>query len=42
MKRIISETGLRNINALKKRYQKAEIYFHQDLDGFLHKKCILI
>ena len=33
MKRIISETGLRNINALKKRYQKAEIYFHQDLDG---------
>jgi len=24
---------LRNINALKKRYQKAEIYFHQDLDG---------
>ena len=33
MKRIISETGFRNINALKKRYQKAEIYFHQDLDG---------
>ena len=33
MKRIISESGLRNINALKKRYQKAEIYFHQDLDG---------
>ena len=33
MKRIISETGLRNINALKDRYQKAEIYFHQDLDG---------
>ena len=33
MKRILSETGLRNINALKKRYQKAEIYFHQDLDG---------
>jgi hypothetical protein len=33
MKRIISETGLRNINALNKRYQKAEIYFHQDLDG---------
>jgi len=33
MKRIISETGLRNIKALQKRYQKAEIYFHQDLDG---------
>ena len=33
MKRIISETGIRNINTLKKRYQKAEIYFHQDLDG---------
>lgn len=33
MKRIISETGLRNISALKKRYPKAEIYFHQDLDG---------
>ena len=33
MKRILSETGLRNINALKERYQKAEIYFHQDLDG---------
>ena len=33
MKKLISETGLRNINALKDRYQKAEIYFHQDLDG---------
>jgi hypothetical protein len=33
VKRIISETGIRNINALKKRYQRAEIYFHQDLDG---------
>jgi len=33
MKRILSETGLRNIKALKERYQKAEIYFHQDLDG---------
>ena len=33
MKKIISETGIRNINALRKRYQKAEIYFHQDLDG---------
>ena len=33
MRKIISETGIRNINALRKRYQKAEIYFHQDLDG---------
>lgn len=33
MRKIISETGLRNISALKKRYPKAEIYFHQDLDG---------
>jgi hypothetical protein len=33
MKKIILETGIRNINALRKRYQKAEIYFHQDLDG---------
>ena len=33
MKKLIKETGLRNISALKKRYNKAEIYFHQDLDG---------
>lgn len=33
MKRLIKETGIRDINALKKRYSKAEIYFHQDLDG---------
>ncbi len=33
MKRIIKETGLRDISALRKRYPKAEIYFHQDLDG---------
>ena len=32
-KRIIKETGIRNISALKDRYKKAEIYFHQDLDG---------
>ena len=25
--------GIREINALAKRYSKAEIYFHQDLDG---------
>ena len=33
MKRILKESGLREINALAKRYPKAEIYFHQDLDG---------
>ena len=30
---ILSEGGIRNINALADRYSKAEIYFHQDLDG---------
>jgi hypothetical protein len=33
IKKIINETGIRNISALRKRYPKAEIYFHQDLDG---------
>ena len=33
MRKILKETGLRDINALAKRYPKAEIYFHQDLDG---------
>ena len=33
MNKILSETGLRDISALRKRYPKAEIYFHQDLDG---------
>lgn len=33
MKKILKESGLRDISALKKRYPKAEIYFHQDLDG---------
>lgn len=32
-KTIIRESGIRDINALGKRYPKAEIYFHQDLDG---------
>jgi len=32
MKRIIKESGLRNIKALAERYPKAKIYFHQDLD----------
>jgi len=33
MKKLIKESGLREINKLAKRYPKAEIYFHQDLDG---------
>ena len=33
MKKIISESGIRDINALAQRYPKSEIYFHQDLDG---------
>jgi hypothetical protein len=33
MKKRITESGLRDISALAKRYPKAEIYFHQDLDG---------
>lgn len=32
-KKLLKETGIRDINALKNRYKKAEIYFHQDLDG---------
>ena len=30
---LINESGIRNINDLAKRYKKAKIYFHQDLDG---------
>lgn len=33
MKKILKESGLRDISLLRKRYPKAEIYFHQDLDG---------
>jgi len=33
MKKIIKESGLRNIKELAERYPKAKIYFHQDLDG---------
>lgn len=33
MKKLIKESGIRDISALRKRYPKAEIYFHQDLDG---------
>ena len=30
---LLVESGIQNINTLAKRYQKAKIYFHQDLDG---------
>jgi len=33
MKKLLKESGLRNIKALADRYKKAKIYFHQDLDG---------
>lgn len=33
MEKLINESGIRDISALRKRYPKAEIYFHQDLDG---------
>lgn len=33
MKNLIVETGIRDISLLSERYPKAEIYFHQDLDG---------
>ena len=33
LKSLISESGIRDINDLLKRYKKAKIYFHQDLDG---------
>ena len=32
-KRILNESGIRDIGSLAKRYQMAKIYFHQDLDG---------
>ena len=32
-KRLISESGIRDINKIAKRYPMAKIYFHQDLDG---------
>jgi hypothetical protein len=32
-KRLIKESGIRDINKLAKRYPMAKIYFHQDLDG---------
>ena len=30
---LLNESGLRDITKLSKRYPKAKIYFHQDLDG---------
>ena len=33
MIKLITESGIREIKKLAKRYPKAEIYFHQDLDG---------
>jgi len=33
MKKLIKESGIRDIGLLKKRYPEAKIYFHQDLDG---------
>jgi hypothetical protein len=30
---LLKESGIRDITNLAKRYQKAKIYFHQDLDG---------
>ena len=49
MKKILKESGIRDIKELSKRYPKAEIYFHQDLDGvttaiamkkYLENNCI--
>ncbi len=33
MRQIITESGIRDINDIAKRYPKAKIYFHIDLDG---------
>jgi len=33
MRKLIKESGIRDINNIAKRYKKAKIYFHQDLDG---------
>ena len=32
-RRLLKESGIRDINKLAKRYKMAKIYFHQDLDG---------
>jgi hypothetical protein len=36
MKKLLKETGIRDISKLKKRYSNAEIYFHQD--GHIQEK----
>ena len=33
LQNLLIESGIRNIKELAKRYKKAKIYFHQDLDG---------
>jgi hypothetical protein len=33
MRKLITESGIRNIKDLARRYPNAKIYFHQDLDG---------
>lgn len=33
MSKLLTESGIRNINELAQRYENAKIYFHQDLDG---------
>ena len=33
MKKLIKESGIRDINKLLERYKEAKVYFHQDLDG---------
>ncbi len=30
-KKVLVESGLRDVNSLAKRYKKAKVYFHQDL-----------
>jgi hypothetical protein len=37
---ILVETGLRNITSLAKKYKKAKIYHHQDLDGVISGLCM--
>jgi hypothetical protein len=32
-KQYLTESGIKNINAIAKQYNKAEIYFHMDMDG---------
>ena len=32
IKRMIMESGIRDINKIADRYKKAKIYFHQDFD----------